>query len=87
MSRPTPSTRGTWILIGILLAPAVILPLLIPLYDRTDPTLFGFPFYFWFQFALIPVAAVLTVSAFVLSQRADRTDRARRLAARKDTQR
>lgn len=87
MSRPTPtperSTRGTWTLIGLLLAPAIVLPLLIPIYDRTDPTLFGFPFYFWFQFALIPVAAALTVTAFVLSQRADRINRTRRLAARK----
>ena len=48
-----------------------MLPLLVPLYDRTDPTLFGFPFYFWFQFALIPVAAVLTVPAYVLAKGAD----------------
>ena len=49
--------------------PAVVVPLLVPLYDKPDPTLFGFPFYYWFQFALILLSAVLTSVAFVLSQR------------------
>ena len=44
-----------WTLIVLLLAPAVVVPLLVPLYDRIDPELFGFPFFFWFQLALIPV--------------------------------
>jgi len=76
------SPRATWILIGILLTPAVLLPLLVPIYDRTDPTLLGFPFYYWFQFALIPVAAALTVTAYVLSKRADAQRREARRSAR-----
>ena len=52
-----------------------MLPLWVPLYDRTDPTLFGFPFFFWFQFALILGASVLTIAAFMLSRAADRQDR------------
>ena len=68
------SRRATWTLIGVLLAPAVLLPLLVPIYDRTDPTLFGFPFFYWFQFALIPLAAVLTTSAYVLAKRVDGRD-------------
>jgi hypothetical protein len=78
-----PTTRRTWILIGVLLAPAVVLPLLVPLYDSTDPTLFGFPFYYWFQLALIPAAVVLTVAAYYLAKGADRRDRAARNAARR----
>ena len=69
------TSRGTWIGICVLLAPAVILPLLVPLYDSEDPTLFGFPFYFWFQMALIPVAVVLTGCAYYLAKGADRRDR------------
>jgi uncharacterized membrane protein len=64
--------RARWILIHLLLLPAVVVPLLVPLFARADPTLFGFPFYFWFQFALIPAAAVLTVSAFLLARKDDR---------------
>jgi hypothetical protein len=79
--RPPPSpthSRGTWILICALLSPAVLLPLLVPLYDSTEPTLLGFPFYFWFQLALIPAAVVLTVAAYYLAKGADRRDRAAR---------
>ena len=75
MSQDSPAKRpspGLWTLIVVILLPAVVLPLWVPLYDKTDPTLFGFPFFFWFQFALILMSAVLTSIAFVLSQRTDR---------------
>jgi uncharacterized protein DUF3311 len=73
--RPRTSTRGRWFLICLLLAPAVIVPLLVPLYDSIEPTLFGFPFYYWFQLALIPAAVVLTLIAYYLAKPADRLDR------------
>ena len=60
------STR--WTLVVIVLAPAVVLPLVVGLYDRSDPELWGFPFYYWFQFALIPVAAVCTSVAYQLTK-------------------
>jgi uncharacterized membrane protein YhdT len=69
------SSSARWTLIVVLLAPAVVLPLLVPLYDSEDPTLLGFPFYFWFQLAMIPVAVVLTVIAYYLAKATDR-DRA-----------
>ena len=53
----------------VLLAPAVVLPLIVPLYDSTDPTLNGWPFYFRFQMALIIMSGILTVAAFVVSLR------------------
>jgi hypothetical protein len=71
------ASRGRWLLIYALLAPAVVLPLWVALYDRTDPTLFGFPFFFWFQFALILIAVALTVPAYVIAQGAERFDRVR----------
>jgi hypothetical protein len=77
MSHETPTSRGRpspalWTLIVVLLLPAVVLPLWVPLYDKTDPTLFGFPFFFWFQFALILLSAVLTAVAYGLSQLGER---------------
>jgi hypothetical protein len=75
--QPTRShdTRGRWALIVVLLLPAIVLPLWVSLYDREDPTLGGWPFFFWFQMALIPFATVMTVIAFLISQVADRRDR------------
>lgn len=77
-TRPPPptgtSSRGHWILICALLAPAVIGPLLVGLYDRTEPTLYGFPFYFWAQMMMIPAAVVLTVIAYYLAKEAERRD-------------
>jgi hypothetical protein len=61
-----------WALIVILLIPPIVLPLWVPLYDKTDPTLWGFPFFFWFQFTLILVSAVMTVVVYLLSTIADR---------------
>ncbi len=85
MSEPRPpepagTSRGTWIVICVLLVPAVLLPLLVPLYDSMEPTLFGLPFYYWFQMAMIPTAVVLTVIAYYLAKGADRRDRAARKA-------
>jgi hypothetical protein len=75
MSQDSPAKRpspGLWTLIVVILLPAVVLPLWVPLYDKTDPTLFGFPFFFWFQFALILLSAVLTSLAYGLSQLTER---------------
>jgi hypothetical protein len=74
-ARRSAGTGGRWLLICLLLAPAVIVPLLVPLYDSEDPTLFGFPFYDWFQLALIPAAVVLTLIAYSLAKGADKLDR------------
>jgi uncharacterized membrane protein (DUF4010 family) len=65
----------------VLLAAAVVVPLLVVVYDREDPTLFGFPFFYWFQFVLIPFASAATYAAFRLvtpDRGASRTDSERR---------
>ena len=71
---PTPSRSG-WLGVYVLLAPAVILPLWVPLYDRETPTFLGFPFFYWFQFLLIIVAVALTGPAYLLARRLERSDR------------
>jgi hypothetical protein len=64
--RPVRRTTGKWVAVAVLLAVGIVVPLLVFLYDSVEPTLWGFPFYYWFQFLLILVASVLTVSAYLL---------------------
>lgn len=71
-----PARARGWLLVVAILAPAIVLPLAVPLYDRADPELGGFPFFFWFQMALIGVAVALTAVAYVVAKRVDRLDRA-----------
>ena len=55
---PTQKTQklrwSTWNL--LLLVPFVTL--LTPLCNGQDPKLFGFPYFYWFQFAIVPVAVI-----------------------------
>jgi hypothetical protein len=69
-----PPRRG-WLVVYALLAPAVILPLWVSLYDRETPTFLSFPFFYWFQFLLIIIAVALTGPAYLLSRRLERSDR------------
>ncbi len=32
----------------------------VPLYNRHDPTLFGFPFFYWYQLAWVPGGMIVT---------------------------
>jgi hypothetical protein len=55
------NARGTgsrwWYL--LLLIPIVGL-LATPIYAKPDPELFGFPFFYWYQFAWVPLSVVFT---------------------------
>ena len=47
----------------LLLVPIAIC-LAVPFYNRTDPELFGMPFFYWFQLAIIPIGVVCTVVVY-----------------------
>ena len=64
-----PLPTATKFLLGVLLGVGIIVPLIVPLYARESPDLGGMPFYFWFQFALIPVVSVLTFICFAVVAR------------------
>jgi hypothetical protein len=60
----TGSTAKTRLWIVIFLALFAV-TLWVPLYNRVEPTLFGVPFFYWFQFAWIIVAAIVTGVAYL----------------------
>lgn len=61
------SRRG-WF--ALLVVPYVAL-LCVPLYARDDPMLFGFPFFYWYQFAW----GILTIAIMGIVSRATRPPR------------
>jgi Protein of unknown function (DUF3311) len=53
--RDTGSRHWYW----LLLLPFVGL-LIPPIYAHEDPELFGFPFFYWYQFAWVPISVAIT---------------------------
>ncbi|MFK3968872.1 DUF3311 domain-containing protein [Ensifer adhaerens] len=47
----------------LLLAPYLGL-LWVPLYNFQEPTLLGFPFFYWYQLAWVPLTSLLTYIAY-----------------------
>ncbi len=77
---PARSDRSPW---NWLLLVAVVVPLLVPFYNRVEPTLFGWPFFYWVQLLFVPLGVLTTVVAY----RATRRRPAERAAARGTTDR
>lgn len=44
----------------------------VPFYTGTEPQLAGFPFFYWYQLAWVPVTAVLLTCAYRLISRRER---------------
>jgi Protein of unknown function (DUF3311) len=53
----------------LLLALPLIGLLYPPLYAKATPKLWGFPFFYWYQFAWVPVAALLTYFVYTRTRR------------------
>jgi uncharacterized membrane protein len=47
-------------MIRILLAVIFVAALAVPFFNRDAPTLFGFPFFYWYQLAVVLSASLLT---------------------------
>lgn len=55
------SDRRTWYWLLVL---PVVVPLLVPVFNRTDPTLLGFPFFYWAQLAFIALGVATTTLVY-----------------------
>lgn len=66
---PRMSTAATVTAAVLLLIPCAALAA-VPLYSRTTPVLWGFPFFYWYQMLWVLITPVLTYAAYVVIQRA-----------------
>ena len=65
--RSTPATdRSPW---NWLLVIPVVVPLCTFLYNSKDPTLLGFPFFYWGQLAFIVLGVGTTVLVYQMTKR------------------
>jgi hypothetical protein len=81
MSSPEIPTRGPgrplpYVISGILIAIAIVVPLIVPIYARSEPTLAGIPFFYWYQMLWVLIDAGLLWICYGLISREDRRRRA-----------
>ena len=66
--RPLPI--GAMVVAGVLLVIPMIALALVPTYAGETPVLWGFPFFYWYQFLWILLTPLLTWAAYVVIVRA-----------------
>ena len=45
-------------MIRILFLVVFVISLWVPAFNRVNPTLFGFPFFYWYQILVVPIASI-----------------------------
>jgi hypothetical protein len=77
MTQPDRSRRSpvAWAVVTVLLAAGVAGPLVVPLFARSTPKLGDFPFFYWYQLIWIPLVAILTSLAYLLTKKASQGTR------------
>jgi hypothetical protein len=60
------TNKGKLVAAGILLLIPIVALMWVPSYARETPKLFGFPFFFWYQFAWVFVCSAMTWTAYKL---------------------
>jgi len=57
VKRAKTSSAGSWWYL-LLLAPLLAM-LCVPSYNKVEPTLWGFPFFYWYQLLWIPLTVIV----------------------------
>ena len=64
---PPPTDKTKMAIAAVLLAIPIVALLWVPSYAKEDPELFGFPFFFWYQFLWVFICSALTWTAYKLT--------------------
>jgi hypothetical protein len=70
----------------LLLVPIVV-PLLVPLYNQTDPTVLGWPRFYWLQLAFVILGVATTALVYRMTRRSSTERQAARDAIERDRER
>ena len=63
---PRRSDRSPW---NWLLVVPIVVPLLVPLYNDVEPTLFGWPRFYWLQLLFVALGVLSTVIVYRMTRR------------------
>lgn len=78
---PHRSDRSPW---NWLLLVPIVVPLLVPLYNSAEPTLFGWPRFYWLQLAFVALGVATTVLVYRMTRRSTTERQAARDAIARD---
>ena len=78
---PRRSDRSPW---NWLLLVPIVVPLIVPLYNSVEPTLGGWPLFYWLQLAFVALGVVTTVIVYRMTRRSPEERAAARDAIARD---
>jgi hypothetical protein len=78
---PRRSDRSPW---NWLLLVPIVVPLIVPLYNSVEPTLFGWPLFYWLQLAFVALGVLSTVVVYRMTRRSPAERQAARDAIARD---
>ena len=78
---PVRSDRSPW---NWLLLVPIVVPLLVPVFNRVEPTLFGWPFFYWVQLLFVGLGVLTTVLVYRATRRSPADQAAARAAVTRD---
>ncbi|SDC87787.1 Protein of unknown function [Geodermatophilus telluris] len=81
---PVRSDRSPW---NWLLLVPIVVPLIVPLYNHLEPSLFGWPLFYWLQLAFVPLGVLTTVLVYRATRRSPEERAAARAAVERDAAR
>lgn len=61
-------SRSAMVKAAVLLAIPILALLLVPLYARATPRLWGVPFFYWYQFLWVLISAALTAIVYLATR-------------------
>ena len=67
---PPPLPAATRAAVAVLILIPLVALAMVPVYSKHDPTLWGFPFFYWYQLLWVFLAAACTWAAYGLITRA-----------------
>jgi hypothetical protein len=70
-----------------LLVVPIVVPLLVPLYNKVEPTLFGWPLFYWLQLAFVALGVLTTSIVYRMTRRSPAERQAARDAIARDQER